>query len=499
MRAKGIRKFVFGMLSVIMLLTLLSACSRNEGGADGENKVLRIGVLYGGEDSESYFRQQYTDMYEFNKNIEIQIVPAINQETMRYPQNGERNDMPNPYDEMKKLLTGDNPVDVVIFEYNMLRSLVQDNLLAELDPFITQDKFDVTDYVPAVIDGIKDAGDNKIFALTPTFTSSALFYNKKIFQDLQLSPPTDGMSWNDVMNLARQVASGEGDERKFGLQLNRWGGDGFWDTQTFAEPLQLRVFDDKGEKMLVNSDNWAKVWDTISGLYRDKIMPSQNDNQSMYKEDRPFNPYANDMFLAGRVAMMIGDYYYLGDLKRASNNQAGVEDFQMIDWDVVSHPFHDELPGVGGNVYLSALTGINAKAQNPKGAWDYVKFLNGKEWAKLKSRSVNEMVSRKEFLKEREGMSYNLPAFYSMKPTPPTTDVYSELYRSKPNIDEVRWMGQQFFQEVMEEKKTVKEALAEWETQGDAKLQEMESPESSGGEGTETTGEASPTVTESVY
>ncbi|XEC96903.1 ABC transporter substrate-binding protein [Paenibacillus tarimensis] len=478
MGLQSLRKIIMIGLSLTMMISLLAACSKGNGETGTDTRVLRIGVLYGGEDNEPWFRQQFTDSFELlNQNIEIQIVPAINNESMWNPrpnQGDEREEQPDPYEEMQKMMTGSNPVDVVVTDIGMLRRMVQDNLLKELDPLIQQENFDISDYVPTVLEGIKAAGDNKIYALTPTFTSSAMFYNKRIFQEKGVEPPTDNMMWDDVINKARLVAGGEGEERTFGLMLNRWGGDGFWDIQNFAAPLQLRMFDDKAEKMLVNSPQWEKVWTTVIDLYREKISPKGEDMWGRtYSEDRPYNPFENDLFLSGRVAMMIGDYYYLNDLKRAFNQKDNIEGFTMVDWDVVTVPQFPEAPGIGGNIYLNQLMGINANAQNSDDAWKFIKFLNGKEWAKLKSRSTNEMVARKEFIKPREGMDYNIAAFYTLKPVP----VYSnneDIYRKYPYIyDAVQSPGQMLFQQVMEEKKTVKEALAEWETQGNANLLQM--------------------------
>ncbi|WP_020615545.1 ABC transporter substrate-binding protein [Paenibacillus daejeonensis] len=487
MRKQPWRKWMSTGLTMTLLVPLLAACTGDGGTSTAENRVLRIGVLYGGEENEPWFRQQYTDMYEFNNNnIEIQIVPAIDYSNMRYAMPDQQQEQPDPYEEMQKMLNGDNPVDVVVVEYNMLRRLVQDNSLKQLDPLMQEDGFSVDDYVPTVLKGIKTAGDGNIFALTPTFTSSALYYNKKIFSDAGVEPPTDGMQWPDVFNKARLVTAGEGEDRKYGFMMNRWGGDGFWDLQTYVDPLQLKVFDDKVEKMLVNSDQWTNAWETISGLYRDKIIPTSMDMQSSMTVDRPMSPFEHDAFLSGKVAMMIGDYYYLNDLKRAQQSEGSVEGFEMIDWDVVTVPEHPEKPGVGGNIMLSALMGINAKAQNPDDAWEYIKFVNSEAWAKLRSRSVNEMVARQQFLKPREGLDYNMAAFYTMEPSQPMSMEMEAAYRKYPNIYEVTSMGQPLFQEVIEGKKTAQEALAEWETKGDAALQQMKTnPDASAGGGTE--------------
>jgi len=127
-------------------------------------------------------------------------------------------------------------------------------------------------------------------------------------------------------------------------------------------------------------------------------------------------------------------------------------------------------------MYPSSLTAINAKAQNPDDAWNYVKFINGREWAKLKSRSMYELPARKEFLKPPAGLSFNLDAFTTLKPVPPANIDNEKIYRDNPNIWQVENIGRMKFQEVIEDKKTVKEALAEWETEGNAVLQNKTNP-----------------------
>ncbi|CAM4148968.1 extracellular solute-binding protein [Paenibacillus alkaliterrae] len=487
----GIRKIALLGLTLSLLISLLAACS---GGSNesAEKRVLRIGFVSGSADMESYYRQQYTDTYEImNQNIEIEIVNAINYDDQRFEQTepGKPSEQPDPYEKMKEMLTGQNPVDVIVFDYNQLRRLTQDNLLQPLDPLVTQDKFDLSDYVPTVMDGIKSAGDGNLYALTPTFSSSALFYNKKIFADLAISPPTDKMEWQEVFNLARQAAKGEGEDRNFGFSFNRWMSDGFNDTQVYSQALQLKIWDDKGEKMLVNSDQWEEVWNTVASFYKDEIVPTQQYMQTMYEKQSEMggghDPFNGDLFIKGRVAMTIGDYGYINELKRASDHASKIKDFVPVDWDVVTVPVNPNDPETGGSIYLSQLMGINAKAQNDKDAWDFIKFINGKDWAKLKSRSVYEMVARKEFLKPIGGLQYNIDAFTTLKPLPPASSDADMVYREKPGIWEAQQFGYQLFQEVIEEKKSAREALAEWETKGNAVLERLKTNPEGGNGGIE--------------
>ena len=118
-----------------------------------------------------------------------------------------------------------------------------------------------------------------------------------------------------MFDLARRVAKGDGKDRKFGFSFNRWSGDPFNDSQNYAAPLQLKMFDNKGEKMTVDTPQWAKVWKDVLALYTDKIVPSQTDMNVMYDgmaqgKEAAFNPFQGDLFINGRIAMMIGGYDY---------------------------------------------------------------------------------------------------------------------------------------------------------------------------------------------
>ncbi|UVI32231.1 ABC transporter substrate-binding protein [Paenibacillus spongiae] len=479
-----LRKGAMLCLSLTLMGSVLAACSKGDGGSGTEKRVLRIGFIYSSPDNEQYLRQLYTDGYELlHPELDIQIVGAVNYDDMRFqeqPEDGKPVKQPDPYEKLTEMLNGNNPVDVVVLDSNSsyLKRLVQDNMLKQLDPLIQEHEFDIEDLVPSVIDGIKEAGDNSIYALSPTFNASALYYNKKIFADAGIEPPTDGMMWDDVLAKAKLVSKGEGNKRIFGFSFGRWGGDPFWDMQnSYLPALQLKVYDDKGEKMTVNSPQWAKVFTTMASIYKDKIVPTNQDINSGMDEGtngkRMYNPYQGDLFINGRVAMTVGGYDYVTELTRAKQQNAKNNKVPSVDWDVVTMPQHADNPGIGGNVYLSGLMGINAKAANSEDAWDFIAFNNGKEWAKLKSRSLYEMVSRKSLLQPKDGQDYNMEAFYKLKPIPPSSTDQEKLYREKPGIEEARYVGQQIFQEVIDGKKSTEDALKEWETKGNAILKKI--------------------------
>lgn len=477
-RSKSVRKWVLSGLTLSLLVPTLAACNTDKGKESETRHTLRIGTMYGSKQDETWFRQQFTDIFEFtHSNIDIEVVPAIDYSEMQFEDQSKQQEQPDPLEKVKAIMTGSNPVDVMIFDMSMLSQLANENMLKQLDPLMKEEKMDTSEYVPAVIDGIKDAGNGFLYALTPTFSPSALYYNKKIFTKAGVEFPQDGMSWDQVFTLAKRLKSGSGKDAIFGFSFNQWGaGDSYWDVQNYAAPLQLRMFDEKGETMTVNTPQWESVWKTVSDLYKDHVTPRQEDMQyeQPQGENVRYNPFQGRLFLNGRVAMSVGSYDLINEIQQMNDNSDKLK-IEKLDWDVVTMPYHVGYENIGGNVYLSSLAGINAKAANPDDAWEFVKFMNGKEWAKLKSRSTYELSARKEFVKVRDGMSYNVEAFTKMKPAPQLNSSLKDqkLYREKPNLQMVSELGNRAYSELIQGKKTVKEALTQWETKGNDLLQKI--------------------------
>lgn len=195
-------------MAIAMIIPMLAACTKTDEVKPGQERVLRIGVLYGGND-DTYFRSQYTDVFEFSKQgaINIEIVPAVDQSD-RWGSNGEYK-QPDYVEAFKKIMTGANPVDVVVIDASQYQALVRDGLLKQIDPLLQQDKIDTNDFVPTVIDGLKAMGDNNLYGLAPTFTSEALFYNRTLFNEAGVEPPTDNMTWDQVFDKAKLVSKGK--------------------------------------------------------------------------------------------------------------------------------------------------------------------------------------------------------------------------------------------------------------------------------------------------
>ncbi|WP_166243895.1 ABC transporter substrate-binding protein [Paenibacillus turpanensis] len=473
-----------GLIALTMLAPTLAACSKQSEAADNTPRTLRIVTTMGGGPDDEWFRQQYTEIFEYaNPNITLEIIPAVDYSQYRYQTDEKREKMPDPIESMKEMMNGPNPPDLVITDYGALSPLIADNMLQPLDSLIAEDKFDTSDMVPAVMDGIKNLStDKKLYALSPTFSSSALAYNKTLFEEAGVPFPEDNMTWDEVFELARRLSLPKGEEFQYGFSFTNYAGSsGMWESNIYTQPLQLRIFDEKAEKMTVDSDAWENVWKKMLDLRTQKVIPSAEDAQERERkmmESGRYNPFEHEVFLSGKVAMTIIDYSYINQIIQANKSAENIENFNPINWDVVTVPTHPEYPGVGGYVNMHSIMAINAKAQNQADAWKFIKFINGEDWARTKAKSSYQLVSRQKYIQPKDGLNYNVKAFTQLTPVQEMYDADRKLYMEYPNLHMVQSIGDQKYREVMEGKKGVREALKEWQTEGDAMLQQIrENPE----------------------
>lgn len=86
------------------------------------------------------------------------------------------------------------------------------------------------------------------------------------------------MTWNELFTLADKVTkkSSNKETRIYGFSMNRYLSDPFWDMQSYVAPLELTMYDNKGQHMTVNTTQWNQAWTTYSQLVKKQIVPELN-------------------------------------------------------------------------------------------------------------------------------------------------------------------------------------------------------------------------------
>lgn len=448
------RRFALGALAIAIVTTV--ACSKNDALIDETAQTIRIAVMQSYGD---YDRSMYTELYEItHPKTKVEIVSAVDYSKV----DQDSGKTPDAVVEMKKLLTGDNPPDVVIMNtLDDLRKLTEENLLTPLDSFMKTDNIDTQMFVPSLIEGLKTAtSDGQLYGLAPLFSTSALYFNRGIFEEAGIDPPRDGMTWEEVLKLAEQVASGKGKERTYGISFDYWWPSNvIADAQKYARQLKLRLFDEKLERMEINRPDWENVFSTIISLHKNKVVLDEATAQT---NEGQYYDYNDNMFTQGKLAMMTGDISLTDTIISSNERIQNTGKGNPIAWDVVTMPTFPEAPNVGSSLTVSGLMGINAKAQNASGAWDFIRFINSKDWARIKSRNQSYLSAITEFVKPKEGYEYNVAAFYKLTPNAGNENMIS--------FQSIEQVGKTQIDEVLKGKIKLKDALKNWEEEGNKLL-----------------------------
>lgn len=103
--------------------------------------------------------------------------------------------------------------DVDIVPAIDLQAMVHDNLLLDLDPYISKSRFDLNALGPAV-EQMRLSG--KLYDLPYGMDAGSMVYNKQMFQAAGVPFPKAGWTWDDFRDAAQQLTSGNGGTKVWG-------------------------------------------------------------------------------------------------------------------------------------------------------------------------------------------------------------------------------------------------------------------------------------------
>ena len=272
-----------------------------------------------------------------------------------------------PYNEyVTKLLTqvaGNVGPDVIFTEVENFADLFLRNALEPLNPFIQNDKLDMSVYYPQVVD--RFTVDNQTYVIPrDTAPICVIYYNKKAFDDAGVPYPTDDWTYDQFVAIAKKVMKTD----KSG-KVTRWG---FVDDWVMPQPW---VYDFGGSYAndVKHPTQWSFATDpnTLAGvqfradlIYKYKIMLPPAGLAAMGGMG------TSDMFINGSTAMFLSGLWKTPSFREIKN----------FKWDIVMFPKGpngNRAFGTGGSGY-----GILKNSSHKKEAWELIKYISGEEGEK---------------------------------------------------------------------------------------------------------------------
>ncbi|WP_239617143.1 ABC transporter substrate-binding protein [Cohnella mopanensis] len=288
--------------------------------------------------------------------------------------------------------------DVILSSFYSV--LVNEGILLDMNAYIRKNKFDLSLLDPSVMKWLKaPAADGGLYGLAPQFSSSALYYNRSLFEKYGVPLPTDEMTPEELIQTARRFpVKDETGKPLYGFHYGQISSPDFY--LNLINP-KGSIFDRTG-KMTMDTTEWKEKLTPLVDALREGqlsyLSPSDDRNNGAYNEQY--------LFSQGQVAMFIGSSDQLTELSSAP-----------FDWGIVVIP-HDRVDPVG-NLYPDLIYSIYRDSPNADEAWKYVEYMNSEEVAKKRSKTTSALLTRTQFNQEREGVS--LAPFFKLDMSPPSS------------------------------------------------------------------------------
>lgn len=257
--------------------------------ADGYERPDKVGFL-------DPFRKRYPQI-----QLKVQYVPW------------------NPY--LQKILTlsaAGNAPDIYFASISWIYDLARKGAAENLDPYVKANHLDFGKYFN-VFDGLRypNARGN-LYAIPYEWVTIVLYYNKAIFDQAKMPYPDASWTYDTYRRVARELTVRKGGKTvQYGCTAD-WGYD---TSDSLLHSNGGTILSADNRKCTFNSpQNVDSVQYMLDLVYKDKVAPSP----AQYTPQQG----AEQLFMSGKIAMMIGGVWAIGDLRLQ----------HRIPWDITMLP-----------------------------------------------------------------------------------------------------------------------------------------------------------------
>ncbi|RKN70114.1 ABC transporter substrate-binding protein [Paenibacillus ginsengarvi] len=307
--------------------------------AEATSKPVTINVF---ENSNAYSQEQFMDLY--GSKIQKKYP---NMSFKLYNNNKDKGGGSIP-----ELLAAGVSLDLVKVSGASFYSLMADNKLeSNVADLVKLYGYDMNKLYPAIREQMEGFGKNKeIYGIPNATVSVALFYNKDLFDKFGVAYPKDGMTWDDIYDIAKKMTRQDGGVQYMGFQ------EGYGHLFPVNQ-LSQGFIDTKTNKATLNNDNWKKM---IDNLARFHTIPGN-----------AFVDYNDPFWKEGKVAMVAAQ----------SAGSWAFADTTPINWDLVELPRFKDAPKAGAGLQLPFYA-IASTSKNRDQAFLAAAYIGSEEFQK---------------------------------------------------------------------------------------------------------------------
>jgi ABC-type glycerol-3-phosphate transport system substrate-binding protein len=338
------------LLIVILIVGILSSCSKaiNQGEEVKKDNVVKSNehvelVFYSvGEINDKDFNEKYGDQLQKKfPNYTIKFIPNKKGTSMT------------------ELMAAGTPIDIYYESIGQfINGLIQYNLQYDMTDLIKKHNVDLNRFEPTMIDAMKVISKGGMYGLPVTNLDLALYYNKDIFDKFGVPYLKDGMNWDVIQEISKQLTRNDG---------TQYVGLGVSSAHILRlNPFSVPYVDPSSEKSAINSEQWKQVF--INAFIKPAEVPGYREKiKSLGNKIPTGSSFTKDRDLAMYIA-----------LSNIFINAGTADEMSSMNWDMVSSPTFKEAPGVGSQSYPVYFS-ITSTAKHKDEAMEVIKYLASDE------------------------------------------------------------------------------------------------------------------------
>jgi multiple sugar transport system substrate-binding protein len=336
---------------VVVTILLLAACGStpepSELPAEGTKMILRAGTGDSGEGLEPH-QQIIASFEDENPDILVQLEAVAGRDY---------------YTRLLTQIAASDAPDIMQIGDDAVPMFVDKGAFIALDDYIGGDyPLDTSIYLPGVLE--PGQWEGKQWLLPKDFTPLGVYYNKTVFDEYSVEYPTDGWTWQDMLETAQSLTKdtdGDGKTDIWGIQLTANWTTGF---EYWVAAAGGRLISEDGTQFVgfMDSPETIEAVQFFADLYnKHQVAPPPAD----------FSLWAggNAEFDNGKAAMRIFGRW----------PQAGYLDNPNVDLGVVGVPAGK----ARANILFWGGFGVFEGTKHPEAAWRFLSYYTGEEGSQV--------------------------------------------------------------------------------------------------------------------
>ena len=251
-------------------------------------------------------------------------------------------------DKIKVMFAGRVAPDVIFMYPTALAAWVDLGALKPLDDLIASDQqTGRDDFFPAAVQTFTYGG--KVYGLPKDASANIMIYNRRMFREHGLAPPSGDWTWQDMLHAAQVLTrdvDGDGRADLFGIQQPDW--------RLFVRQNGGQIVSDDGRRCVLDSPQAIealKFWVALRQEHKVTPTPELTMDMTQWR-----------LFALERVGMIVSMYPAVQILRRSCE----------FEWDIAVLPRGPVAPY---SIFTGSALAVTAQSKHPEAAYEWVRWM----------------------------------------------------------------------------------------------------------------------------